>query len=83
MTTSQTPRPAIHQDSRMTANTHEPARENTPSSSKSPTTPRHEEYQYLDLIQLILGTGEHRPDRTGTGTLSLFAPAQLRFSLSK
>lgn len=23
----------------------------------------HEEYQYLDLIQQILDTGEHRPDR--------------------
>ena len=46
------------------------------------TTP-HEEYQYLDLIRDILSRGEHRPDRTGTGTLSLFAPPQLRFSLSK
>ena len=43
----------------------------------------HEEYQYIDLIQDILSRGEHRPDRTGTGTLSLFAPPQLRFSLSK
>ena len=43
----------------------------------------HEEYQYLDLIERILDTGEHRPDRTGTGTLSLFAPPQLRFALSK
>lgn len=24
---------------------------------------RHEEYQYLDLVQEILETGEHRPDR--------------------
>ncbi|ETI22743.1 thymidylate synthase [Cladophialophora carrionii CBS 160.54] len=46
------------------------------------TTP-HEESQYLDLIRDILSRGEHRPDRTGTGTLSLFAPPQLRFSLSK
>ena len=44
---------------------------------------RHEEYQYLDLIHTILERGEHRPDRTGTGTISLFAPPQLRFSLSK
>ncbi len=43
----------------------------------------HEEYQYLDLIRDILSRGEHRPDRTGTGTLSLFAPPQLRFSLSR
>ena len=25
--------------------------------------PRHEEYQYLDLIRDILQNGEHRPDR--------------------
>ncbi|EHY59989.1 Thymidylate synthase [Exophiala dermatitidis] len=49
----------------------------------SSSTRHHEEYQYLDLIQEILNRGEHRPDRTGTGTLSLFAPPQLRFSLSK
>jgi len=42
---------------------------------------RHQEYQYLDLIRDILEHGEHRPDRTGTGTLSLFGPPQLRFSL--
>lgn len=41
----------------------------------------HEEYQYLNLIRDILDRGEHRPDRTGTGTKSLFAPPQLRFSL--
>lgn len=43
----------------------------------------HEEHQYLDLIRNILANGEHRPDRTGTGTLSLFAPPALRFSLSR
>lgn len=42
----------------------------------------HEEKQYLDLIQHILDKGEHRADRTGTGTLAVFAPPQLRFSLS-
>ncbi|KAI5245057.1 thymidylate synthase [Aureobasidium subglaciale] len=42
----------------------------------------HEEYQYLDLIRDILESGEHRPDRTGTGTFSIFAPNQLRFRLS-
>ncbi|KAL8674820.1 MAG: hypothetical protein Q9168_000801 [Polycauliona sp. 1 TL-2023] len=47
------------------------------------TRPAHEEYQYLDLIREILADGEHRPDRTGTGTLSLFAPRPLRFSLSR
>ncbi|KAL6717076.1 Thymidylate synthase [Lecanora helva] len=43
----------------------------------------HEEYQYLDLIRSVLQNGEYRPDRTGTGTLSLFAPPPLRFSLSR
>ncbi|MBE7181220.1 MAG: thymidylate synthase [Terriglobus roseus] len=45
--------------------------------------PSHEEHQYLNLIGRILSEGEHRPDRTGTGTLSLPFPPQLRFSLSK
>lgn len=40
-----------------------------------------EELQYLDLCQRIIDEGESRPDRTGTGTLSIFAPPQLRFSL--
>ena len=58
----------------------------TASPSPAPQQPAaadHEEYQYLNLIRDILSRGEHRPDRTGTGTLSLFAPPQLRFSLSK
>ncbi|PGH34638.1 thymidylate synthase [[Emmonsia] crescens] len=57
-----------------------------PTSSPSPSPPHnpsHEEHQYLNLIRSILETGEHRPDRTGTGTRSLFAPPQLRFSLSR
>lgn len=40
-----------------------------------------EEQQYLDLCQRIIDQGEFRPDRTGTGTYSLFAPPQLRFNL--
>lgn len=48
-----------------------------------PVNTNHEEHQYLNLIRDILQQGEHRPDRTGTGTLSLFAPPQLRFALSK
>ncbi|KAK8207452.1 thymidylate synthase [Phyllosticta capitalensis] len=53
------------------------------ANGDAPAPARHEEYQYLDLIRQILAHGEHRPDRTGTGTYSLFAPPQLRFSLSK
>lgn len=45
-------------------------------------TVTHPEKQYLDLIQHILDHGEHRADRTGTGTLAVFAPPQLRFSLA-
>lgn len=46
------------------------------------TKPEHDEYQYLNLIRSVLDSGEARPDRTGTGTLSIFAPPSLRFSLS-
>jgi len=41
----------------------------------------HEEYQYLNLTRDIINNGQPRSDRTGTGTLSIFAPPQLRFSL--
>jgi thymidylate synthase len=41
----------------------------------------HEECQYLNLIKNILDNGEVRKDRTGTGTISIFSPPQLRFSL--
>jgi len=36
---------------------------------------------YLQLLQDILENGEHRPDRTGTGTTSVFG-RQIRFDLS-
>ncbi|RDA89269.1 hypothetical protein CP532_0494 [Ophiocordyceps camponoti-leonardi (nom. inval.)] len=44
---------------------------------------RHEELQYLDLVREIIDHGEHRPDRTGTGTYSIFAPRPLKFSLNQ
>ncbi|KAI0291627.1 thymidylate synthase [Multifurca ochricompacta] len=49
--------------------------------SSVPVEP-HDELQYLNLIRNVLDIGESRPDRTGTGTISLFAPPSLRFSLA-
>jgi Thymidylate synthase len=51
------------------------------SSAPTPAGP-HDELQYLNLIRSVLDTGESRPDRTGTGTISIFAPPSLRFSLA-
>jgi thymidylate synthase len=45
--------------------------------------PTQEELQYLGLVRDILENGERRPDRTGTGTLSIFAPRPLKFQLQE
>lgn len=43
---------------------------------------QHDELQYLSIVSRVIGQGETRMDRTGTGTLALFAPQpSLRFSL--
>jgi thymidylate synthase len=38
--------------------------------------------QYHDVLQDVLKNGQHRPDRTGTGTISKFG-IQMRFDLSQ
>ncbi|KAG6039896.1 Thymidylate synthase [Claviceps citrina] len=58
-------------------------RNGTAYDGPSQSAKRHEEYQYLDLIRDILDEGEVRPDRTGTGTISIFAPRPLKFSLNR
>ncbi|KAF8655479.1 hypothetical protein AX16_003037 [Volvariella volvacea WC 439] len=52
------------------------------ATSNGHANQEHDEYQYLNLIRRVLDAGEMRPDRTGTGTISLFAPPSLRFSLA-
>jgi len=42
----------------------------------------HQEQGYLTLLKEILETGEHRPDRTGVGTISKFG-LQLKFDLQQ
>ncbi|KZZ89010.1 thymidylate synthase [Ascosphaera apis ARSEF 7405] len=65
-------------------NTQSTASSAVPTAAQTPNGEQvHEEYQYLNLIRTILAQGEHRPDRTGTGTQSIFAPPQARYSLSK
>jgi len=40
-----------------------PVATTAPMQNGSSKAKRHEEYQYLDLVQDILDNGEHRPDR--------------------
>ena len=43
---------------------------------------KHPEHAYLNALQEILDTGNHRPDRTGVGTISKFG-IQMRFDLAQ
>ncbi|KAH6898763.1 thymidylate synthase/dCMP hydroxymethylase domain-containing protein [Thelonectria olida] len=53
------------------------------ASNDSAPEVNQEEHQYLDLVREIIESGEKRPDRTGTGTYSIFAPRPLKFALNK
>ena len=62
-------------DTKTESNGHPPAQQ----AQQKP----HEEHQYLTLIRDILHNGEHRPDRTGTGTLVIPFPPQHKYTLSR
>lgn len=38
--------------------------------------------QYENLLKLVLDNGAQKTDRTGTGTISMFSPPQLRWNMS-
>ena len=42
--------------------------------------PKHPEYQYLEIIDDIIKTGQYKPDRTGTGIYTKFG-YQMRYDL--
>ncbi len=45
-------------------------------------TEKQVDLQYENLLKLVLETGAKKGDRTGTGTLSVFSPPQLRWNMA-
>jgi thymidylate synthase len=41
----------------------------------------HEEMQYINVVKEVIEKGLVKSDRTGTGTRSIFGPANMRFNL--
>ncbi|KAI9221718.1 thymidylate synthase [Blastocladiella britannica] len=76
--------PAKRPDSQPDLETPQPVSSSSPpplTTTTQAATNEHPEQQYLGLIRDILENGELRDDRTGTGTLSLFVPTPMRWSL--
>lgn len=46
------------------------------------TNPKHVDTQYEDLLRFVLKNGTKKDDRTKTGTISYFAPPQLRYNMA-
>src|SRR5690606_11845429 len=46
------------------------------------TNLKHVDTQYEDLLRFVLKNGTKKDDRTKTGTISYFAPPQLRYNMA-
>lgn len=50
--------------------------------SYEPSVEEHFEFEYLNLVKKVLCCGQEQPDRTGTGTLSIFGH-QMKFDMKE